>query len=151
MPYTINLGSVRIENCERCIVIEKRTVFKIGENERDGQLTASFQIHNADGAKLAVISKNRVVYAQSGFVFKREGNSSLVKDTHGKIYAKVTEDPTTGEVTVVGDFWMEGCHVEISQANGIFVHNTQSGVQDLTIHGAGTAVSFSAEKGMRLG
>lgn len=94
--------------------VEGKEVFRLRERSHDEQLVVDFLVLDKDGNKLAVIAKNNVVHAAAGFKFVNEPRCSSVVDQAGKVYARVREDETTGILSIVGDFWIEGFHIVVS-------------------------------------
>lgn len=134
----VNLGSNIINDCDAALVVNGIEVFRLRERSSDGRLICDFDLRKEKGDRIAKIAKNRVTYAADGYEMHDLPKECHVKDPKGKIVARVQE---TGhdEITITGDFWIDGHHVVISDSSLVSGGITMSGN---VISGFGKAISI---------
>lgn len=134
----VNLGSNIINDCDAALVVNDVEVFRLRERSSDGRLICDFDLRAENGDRIAKIAKNRVAYAAEGYQVHDLPKECYVEDQNGNIVARVQE---TGhdEITVTGDFWIDGHHVLISDNALVSGGVTISGN---VISGFGKAISI---------
>jgi hypothetical protein len=113
MKSTIILGTNIIADSDSALVVDDVEVFRLRERSGDGQLVVDFDIRNEKGEKLVVIAKNNIVHAAKGYSATHKPSESIVLDPSGQVIAKVTEIDS-GTIGIIGDFWIKGFHVSIT-------------------------------------
>lgn len=133
------LGSNIINNCDAALVVNGTEVFRLRERQSDGRLICDFDLRDKDENRIAKIAKNKVVYAADGYEIHDLPKESYVKDSNGNILARVQE---TGldEITITGDFWIDGHHVIVSDGSLVSGGITMSGN---VVSGFGKAISIA--------
>jgi hypothetical protein len=106
------LGNNLINDCDAALVVNGVEVFRL-ETSSDGKLVCDFEVRDKEGNLLAKIAKSRVVYAAEGYEMHDLAKECYVKAPDGRIIARVRESGPD-VITITGDFWLEGHHVEIS-------------------------------------
>ncbi len=134
----VNLGSNIINDCDAALIVNGTEVFRLRERASDGRLICDFDLRNENGDRIAKIAKDRVVHAAEGYRMHDLPKECYVEDQNGKVVARVQE---TGydEITVTGDFWIEGHHVLITNDALVSGGVTMSGN---IINGFGKAISI---------
>ncbi len=134
----VNLGSNIINNCDAALVVNSVEVFRFRERSSDGRLVCDFDIRDKNGDRIAKIAKDRVAFVADGFKMHDLPKECYVEDSNGNIFARAKE---TGhdELTITGDFWINGHHVIITEDKLVSGGITMSGN---IISGFGKAISI---------
>ena len=132
------LGNNTIENCDAALVVNGTEVFRLRSRDSDGTLICDFDVRDRDGARIAKIAKNNVVYKANGCEVHNLPKESYIQDANGKVLARVQEIGIY-EIRITGEFWVDGHHVLISDdalvSDGFILSGN-------TISGFGKAISI---------
>jgi len=111
----VNLGSNIIDNCDAALVVIGTEVFRLRESVSHGRCVCDFDLRNQNGKRIAKIVKNRVVRAAAGYKMHDLPRGCYVEAPDGTVIARVRK---TGheEITITGDFRIDGHHVLITNA-----------------------------------
>ncbi|MBL7174865.1 MAG: hypothetical protein ISS66_03465 [Desulfobacteraceae bacterium] len=135
----VNLGSNVIDNCDAALVVNGVEVFRFRERGSDGRLVCDFDLRDKNGNRIAKIAKDRVAHVAEGYHMHDFPKECYVDDSDGNILARVLE---TGhdELTITGDFWIEGHHVVVTETSLVSGGATMSGNM---VSGFGKAISIN--------
>ena len=123
----VYLGNNLIRNCEAVLIVERVEVFRLRERSGDAQLVVDFDVRDKDGNKIAKIAKNNVVFVAEGYEKVNGPKESFVRNIKtGEIIAKAEELSDTS-IRIIGDFWIDGFHVSISNDALVFNSITLAG------------------------
>jgi hypothetical protein len=136
MKSTVILGTNIIADCDSALVVGDVEVFRLRERTGDGQLVVDFDIRNEKDEKLVVVAKNNVVHAAKGYSVLNLPSRSSVRDETGKQIVDVKEI-STGTISIIGDFWIKGFHVSITDEHLVAGSITMKGNK---ISGFGKAI-----------
>jgi len=135
----VNIGSNIINDCDAALVVNGVEVFRFRERNSDDRLVCDFDIRDKNGKRIAKIAKDRVVHVANGFKMHDLPKECYVEDSSGNLAVHVKE---TGhdELTIIGNFWIDGHHVVITKDSLVSGGMTMSGN---IISGFGKAISIS--------
>lgn len=134
----VNLGSNIINDCDAALVVNGVEVFRLRERNSDGRLVCDFDLRKENGDRIAKIAKNRVAYAAEGYEMHDLPKECYIQGPNNSIVARVNE-AGYDEITITGDFWVEGHHVLVTDDALVSGGVTVSGN---VISGYGKAISI---------
>lgn len=115
MP-TLNLGSNLYINCGSAVTLAGLDIFNLRSGANNDQLLCDFDILAKDDTKIAVIRKNQVVYAASGYTMETGQKEVIIKEPDGSVFA-TAKATALDAVSITGTFWHKGrcCVIEENQ------------------------------------
>ena len=111
--WVLQLGTNQISNCGAALIIDGVDVFRLRSSETDSQILVDFDIYGQDGARLARVAKNQVVFAAPGYTSSATATSCEVTAPSGEIVAKVVR-LAPNWLKLNGVFWSHGSRLAIT-------------------------------------
>jgi len=134
------LGDNIILDCDAALFVNGTEVFRLRKRESDGRLMCDFDVRNKNGARIAKVANNNVVYAAEGYEVHQLPGESNIQDTDGQFLARVRET-SHDEIRITGEYWVDGLQVLISDDGLRSGGNLLSGN---TVMGFGKAISIES-------
>ena len=134
----IHLGNNIITDCDSALVVNGTEVFRFHRRHHDDRLVCDFDVRDADGNRIARVASDRVVYVAEGYTMHDLPRECYIEAPGGHIIARVRE---TGpdELTITGEFWIDGHRVLITEEA---IHSNGISISGNTIVGYGKAISL---------
>lgn len=141
--YILLLGDNKITDCEAALVIDGEEVFRLRNQDRDGQLIVDFDLRAADDSRIAKFAKNHAPYVHQDYEYRHLPRvSEVVEKSTGRVVGRV-EQVWLRCLKLTGVFHVNGAKYEINE-NGI-LDASDNLISGCTIEGSGKAVALSRD------